>query len=133
MVNGRPLFNPIYDIFNPLGLKHLTGLRLELSHLYEHKLKHNFKECINTLCTCSLEPESNSHFFPCCHNYFTLHAKLMNDLKIIDENVLRLSENSLVQLLFFGDLKYNHIDNCQILNASINLMLKSERFKGSIM
>ena len=57
----------------------------------------------------------------------------MNDLKIIDENILRLSENSLVQLLFFGDPKYNHIGNCQILNASINLMLKSERFKGSIM
>ena len=57
----------------------------------------------------------------------------MNDLKIIDENILRLSENSLVQLLLFGDPKYNHVDNCQILNTSINFILKSERFIGAIM
>ena len=57
----------------------------------------------------------------------------MNDLKIIDENILRLSETSLVQLLLFDDLKYNLIDNCQILNVSINFTLKSERFEDSIM
>ena len=56
----------------------------------------------------------------------------MNELKIIDENILIISENSLVQLLLFGDPKYNLIDNCQTLNASINFTLKSERFKGSI-
>ena len=43
-------------------------------------------------------------------------ADLMNDLKIIDENIPRLSENSLVQLLLFGDLKYL-IDNGHILNV----------------
>ena len=31
--NGRPLFNPIYNIFNPIGLKYFTRFRLELSHL----------------------------------------------------------------------------------------------------
>ena len=133
MDNSRSLFNTTYNIFNPLGLKYLTRLRLERSDLNEHKLKHNFQDCINPLCTCSLEPESNSHFFLRCHNYFTLCAELMNDLKIIDENILTLSKNSLVQLLVFGDPKYNHIDNCQILNASISFILKLERFKGSIM
>ena len=57
----------------------------------------------------------------------------MNGLKKIDENILRLSENSLVRLLLFGDQKYNLIDNCHILNATINFVLRSERFKGSIM
>ena len=133
MDNGRPLFNPIYNIFNPIGLEYLTRLRLELSHFNEHKFKQNFKDRINPLQTCSIEPESNSHFFLRYHNYFTLRVELINDLKIIDENILRLSENFLVQLLLFGDPKYNLIDNRQILNASINFILKSERFKGSIM
>ena len=57
----------------------------------------------------------------------------MNGLKKLDENILRLSEHSLVKLLLFGDLKYNHIENCRILNASINFVLRSERFKGSAM
>ena len=133
LANGCPLLNSIYNIFNPIGLKYLTRLCLELSHHNEHKSKHNFQDCINPLCTCSLEPETNSHFFLCCHSYFILCAELMNDLKIIDEYILRLSESSLVQLLLFGDPKYSHIDNCQILNASINFILKLERFKGSTM
>ena len=57
----------------------------------------------------------------------------MNGLKKLDKNILRLSENSLVKLLLLGDLKYNHIENCHILNASINFVLRSERFKGSTM
>ena len=131
--NGRPFFNPIYNVFNPVGLKHLTRLRLGLSHLNEHKFKHNFQDCVNPLCACSLEPESNSHFFLRCHNYSILRADLMNDLKQIDENILRLSENSLVQLLLFGDnIKYSLIENSHIINASISFVLRSERFKGSI-
>ena len=57
----------------------------------------------------------------------------MNDLKIIDENILRLSENSLVQLLLFGDPKYNLIDNYHILNTSINFVLRSKKSKSSIL
>ena len=73
--------NPIYNIFNPVGLKYLTHLRLELSHLNENKFNHNFQACINPLCSCSLGPESKSHFFLCCHHYTILRANLMNGLK----------------------------------------------------
>ena len=40
--NGCPLFNPIYNTFSPLGLKYLAHFHPELSHLNEHKFKHNF-------------------------------------------------------------------------------------------
>ena len=128
--NGHPISNSIYNIFNPLGLKYLTCLRLELSNLNEFRFNYNFQECI---VSCSIEPASNSHFFRRCHQYNNLRADLMNRLKINDENILRLSENSLVKLLLFGDPKYNLINNCHIINASINFVLRSERFKGSIM
>ena len=129
--NGHPLCNPIFNIFSPIGLKYLTRLRLGLSHLNEHKFNHLFQGCINPLCTCSFEPESNSHFFLRGHHYTSLRANLMNELRIIDDNILRLSENHLFQLLLFGDPKYSFIDNCHILNASIYFILSSERFKGS--
>ena len=79
--NGRPLCNPIFcnPIFRPIGLKYLTRLHIGLSHLNENMFNHNFQDCINPLCTCSLEPESNSHFFLCCHHYTSLHANLMNE------------------------------------------------------
>ena len=52
---GRPTAKPVYKIHNPIGLKLLTRLRLGLSRLNEHKFKHNLQDCINPLCTCSLE------------------------------------------------------------------------------
>ena len=71
--------------------------------------------------TSSRDTIHNSHFFLRCHHYTILRADLMNGLKKIDENILRLSENSLVKLLLFGDPKYNLIGDCYILNASIIL------------
>ena len=64
---GRPVQNPIFKVFNPLGIKFLTRLRLGLSHLNEHKFKHNFQNCLNSLCFCSLEVKSTIHFFLHCH------------------------------------------------------------------
>ena len=69
----RPSPNPVCDIHNPLGLHLLTWLRLGLSHLNEHKFNHNFKNCVNPLCTCSLEIESTSHFFLHCDHYNNIH------------------------------------------------------------
>ena len=66
----RPKCNDTYGIENPTGLKLLTRIRLGLSHLNDHKFNHNFKECINPLCSCSLSVENNVHFFLHCHHFF---------------------------------------------------------------
>ena len=44
---GRPMQNSIYNIHDPVGIKYLTRLRLGLSHLNEHKFRHNFQDCLN--------------------------------------------------------------------------------------
>ena len=130
--NGRPSCRPIYNIFNPLGVKYLTRLRLDLSHLNGHRFNHNFHDCINPLCSCGNDTESNSHFFLHCRHFTSLRAELMNNLKMIDENILRLSDDCLTNLILFGDPKYSPVDNSRILNASISFILRSERFKGSL-
>ena len=38
----RPAANSVYNCHNPKGIKLITGLRLGLSHLKEHKFKCNF-------------------------------------------------------------------------------------------
>ena len=64
---GRPVQNSICNVFNVLEIKFLTRLRLGLSHLNEHKFKHNFQNCLNPLCSCSLEVKSTIHYFLHCH------------------------------------------------------------------
>ena len=53
----RPAQSSIFNIFDPVGIKFLTRLRLDLSHLNEHRFRHNIKNCLNPLCSCSLEIE----------------------------------------------------------------------------
>ena len=45
----RPKENSIYAIHNISGLKLLERLRLNFSHLNEHKFRHNFKDIINPM------------------------------------------------------------------------------------
>ena len=42
---GRPVQNSTFKVYNPLGIKFLTRLRIGLNHLNEHKFKHNFQNC----------------------------------------------------------------------------------------
>ena len=43
-----------YNIGKPIGLKLPTRLRLGLSNLNEKRFNHNFENCVNPLCACSL-------------------------------------------------------------------------------
>ena len=74
---GRPIQRAIYSISNPVavGLKLLTCHGL--SHLNEHRFNHNFQNCINPLCSCSLEIEPTSHFLLHCHHYTNICVTLL--------------------------------------------------------
>ena len=86
----RPTGNSTYKIYDPLGIKRLTGLRLGFSHLSEHKFRHNFADSLNLLCSCSLETESTLHFFLRYQNYTTLCRALMTDLKNINDTIMSM-------------------------------------------
>ena len=128
---GPPTAKPTYNIHNPTGLKFLTRLKPGLSHLNEHKFKHNFQDCVNPLCSCSLEIESLSHFFLHCHHFTNIHATLLDDLQSVDRNIPSFSDNELVDLPLYGSPNFKLNQNNKILNSS-SFIIKSERFSGSL-
>ena len=66
----HPSQSNIYNIFDPIGFKLLTHLRLGFSHLNEHKFRHNFQDCLNPLCLCSIEIEDTIHYLLHCQYFF---------------------------------------------------------------
>ena len=62
----RPNQSNIFNIFDPIGLKLPTRLRLGLSHLNEHRFCHTFEDFLNPLCSCSLKIEDNTHYLLHC-------------------------------------------------------------------
>ena len=41
--------NSLFSIHNPVGVKLLTRLRLQFSHLNEHKFRHGFEDTISPM------------------------------------------------------------------------------------
>ena len=62
---------PIY-VYNLVGFKLPTRLRLGLSHLNQLKVQSQFPRLFNPLCLCSLEAKSVSHLFLHCHYYLNI-------------------------------------------------------------
>ena len=54
--------NLIFSIYDPLGVKLLTRLRLQFSHLNEHKFRHGFGDTINAMSACGSGAETTKHF-----------------------------------------------------------------------
>ena len=90
----------IYNIINAFGIKLRTRLRLGFSHLRENKFKHNFRGTLNSLCSCSIEVESTSHYFLGCHFFDALQATLMNDLRNIDSDLPTLRDENLANTCY---------------------------------
>ena len=126
---GRPDQNSIFKIFNPLGIKLLTRLRLGLTHLNEHRFRHNFMNCLNPLCSCMLEVELTTHFFLHCHFYGTFRQTLLDTVESIIQDTSNLSDNILVKLQITN---YSFDENKKNFNASIRYILNTNRFSGPL-
>ena len=129
---GQPAPNLLYGIHHPLGLKLLTRLRLGLSHFNKHIFKYNFKNCINPLCTCSLEVESTKQFFLHYHYYSALCISFLNDLNNISPQFALFPEDVFVKTLLYGNPMFDENGNQEILRTSIRYILNSKRFSGGL-
>ena len=98
----------------------------------EHGFNHNFQNCINPLCICSLEVESTAHFFLHCHHNHNIRAKVLNSLEVIDINLLKLSEEQLTKVLQYGFSQPDPNQNRNILNSSIDYIVESKRPESSL-
>ena len=128
----RPIQSNVYNIFDPIGLKFITRLRLGLSHLNEHKFRHNFQDCINPLCSCSLEPEDNIHYLLHCHHFTQHRLSLINSVNSVLENFESYSDRVKGDILLYGDPRFDTNKNKIILEATILYIRNTDRFSDPL-
>ena len=75
-----------------------------------------------------LRVELTSHFFIHCLHYNDIRATLLNEFKSVDENILKLFDNKLINLLLYGDLQIYSSKNTRSLNSTIMYKTDSGRF-----
>ena len=122
-----------YNYHNPIGIKHVTRIRLGLSHLREHRFKHSFQDSVSPTCNSGIEFESVIHFFFHFPLYSNERCTLLNSLSKIDYKSLGSNETFLTQTLLFGNSYFSTNDKTKTINLTFDFVLSAKRFEGPLL
>ena len=103
-------------------------VRLGLSHLTDHKFRHNFQDCLNPICDCGQEIETTSHFLLHCLNYRCARKTFFEKINLIDSNILQQSDLSITNDLLFGHIFKNLI--LKFIRPKPNRISSTQNFEG---
>ena len=106
----------------------ITRLRVNLSHLREHKFQNNFLDTPNSLCSCGIENESTNHYLLRCPLYTRLRKTLLDNIIEIVGSISNLNDDELVKILLYGNETLSTLENSSILKNTILFLKSSERF-----
>ena len=108
-------------------------MRFGLSHLADHKFRHNFQDFLNPICSCGQEIETTSHFLLHCLNYRCARKTFFEKINLIDSNILQQSDLSITNDLLFGSEKLKDDKNNALLTSTTEFIQSKERFKYQLL
>ena len=114
------------------GVKLLSRLRLDFSHLNEHKVRHGFKDGTNCMCDCGSALETTLHFLLQCQQYSTIRLELLNSIHNVDPKIKKLSNEKRLHLLLHGSKLCSFEKNREIIKLTIKFLKLSKRFERSL-
>ena len=100
---------------NVYGVKPLSRLRLNFSHLNKCKVRHSFKDGTNCLCDCGSATGTTLHFLLQCQQYQRI-AELLNSIYNLDPKIRNLPNDKLLHLLLYGSKLYSFEKNPREIN-----------------
>ena len=124
--------NSIIAINDNNGIKLLTRLRLNFSHLNEHKFRHNFLNTLNPMCSCGSEPETTAHFLLRCQNHVMNRSKLLKNVYNLDQTLRNYDDDHLIHILLYGSEKFNFNLNKDIIKLTICYLKDTKRFDENL-
>ena len=115
----RPSENKVCNCLNPKGIKLLTTLRADLSHLLDINLSTIFRKLlINLICSCGDDIKNYSHYPIYCSYYLQGRAAFLNTVKCIAPNILDLNNFQLTEIIVYDKGNLDNITNTSILDAN---------------
>ena len=85
--------------------------------------KHSFQDARNLISNCDEDIETSSYYLFHCPDYLQERMTLLNTVRLIDTNILDLSNDQLTEILLYGKENLNNMNNRSILNATIKYLI----------
>ena len=99
-----------------------------LSQLQENKFKHKFYVTLNLICNCSEDIDISCHYLLHCSLFTNERLALLNDIQGLDNSTLDLCDSHTVKVLLHGRKILDISSNTNVLNATIDFLLKTKSF-----
>ena len=128
----RPKENYVFAIHDTICLKLLTRLRLNCSHLNEHKLRHGFRGIVDPMCKWGLETETTLQFLFCCRLYSPIRKKLLDDISAADSSLTNYHNEKRLNIFSYGLDYFSVKTNWSIPKSTIKFLKSFERFHDSV-
>ena len=90
-----------------------------LSHLREHKFRHNFQDTLNPICSCGENIETTTHYLLHCSNYLNERMTLLSKLQNVEESNLDRNYPRHSEIFFFSDYSFKNTKNKSVLIYTI--------------
>ena len=124
----RPEKKSIFGIHDPIGLRYLFQLRVELSPLRSHKKRHNFLDTPSNICLCNRGIEDTNHFLFSCPLYPTQRATLAASIIGILQKYNLNNLGNQTHVYLYGHRTINFADNRTILLSTLKYLKETQRF-----
>ena len=125
-------FTPNLHFYDPIGLAIVTQLRVGLSKLNSHKLRHSFRETINPLCPSNDGIEDTEHYLLLCCSYVGLRYDHLASIAAIFQLYSLSSPSSnqeLVQVTLYSNERLPIYLNKKLFEATLKFIHATERSK----
>ena len=124
----RPIGRSIFNIFDPIGIRFLFMLRLDLSPLRSHKFHYNFIDTNSNICLCAQGIENTEHFLLTCPLFANQREIFLGSVDDVCDTYDLPGVRDSYQFYLYGHHLLNDDDNKKILRATIKYIKDSKRF-----
>ena len=127
---STPPAKPVFGIHEPIGLSHLTQLRVGLSKLNLHKFQHNFRDTVDPMCPSNDGIDDTEHFLLLCPSFDLQRQNLLAGVLAILRplGLDNLSNKVLTQYLLYGNKDLPIDLNRKILELTLAFIHNTGRF-----
>ena len=93
-------------------------MRVDLSHLREHKFKNSFQYTLNLICNCGKDIETTSRDLLHCPDYLHERKTLLNTVSCIVPYIFDFNNDQLTEILSYDKEDLDNTNNTSILHAA---------------
>ena len=91
LITAKQLENYLCNAHIPTGVKLLSRLRMQFTHLSEHKFRHGFNDTVNRMSPCRTDADTTEHFLLRFHCFYTQRSELFVNLYSLDPSFSKLN------------------------------------------